>query len=70
MHHTSKTKEYDFHLLNGNSVKVPFMTSTNDHQRISVFDGFKVVGLDYKHGNDRRRFFMYIFLPDTKDVFD
>ncbi|XP_073222918.1 serpin-ZX-like [Cicer arietinum] len=64
---TSKTKEYDFHLLNGNSVKVPFMTSTNDHQRISVFDGFKVVGLDYKHGNDRRRFFMYIFLPDTKD---
>jgi serpin B len=45
-----KTKEYDFHLLDGNSVKVPFITSMHD-QFISVFDGFKVLGLHYKQGN-------------------
>jgi serpin B len=44
-----ETKEYDFHLLDGSSVKVPFITSMND-QFISVFDGFKVLGLPYKHG--------------------
>ncbi|XP_058783173.1 serpin-ZX-like [Vicia villosa] len=37
----SKTKDYDFYLLNGSSIKVPFMTS-KDKQYISVFDGFKV----------------------------
>ncbi|RHN45660.1 putative Serpin family protein [Medicago truncatula] len=41
---TSKTKDYDFDLLNGKSVKVPFMTSKND-QFISSLDGFKVLGL-------------------------
>jgi serpin B len=72
-----ETKEYDFHLLDGNSVKVPFITSTHN-QFISVFDGFKVLGLPYKHGNkfisrfdadikDKRQFSMYFFLPDTKD---
>jgi serpin B len=71
-----ETKEYDFHLLDGSSVKVPFITSMHD-QFISVFDGFKVLGLPYKHGNrfsrfgadikDKRQFSMYFFLPDTKD---
>jgi serpin B len=45
---TSKTKDYDFNLLNGSSVKVPFMTS-RERQLISVFDGFKVLRLFYKH---------------------
>jgi serpin B len=69
---TSKTKDYDFHLLNGNSNKVPFMTS-NREQYISVFDGFKVLRLFYKRGeslymhDDRRYFSIYIFLPDAKD---
>jgi serpin B len=70
---TSKTKDYDFHLLNGNSNKVPFMTSKRD-QYISVFDGFKVLRLFYKRGeslymqdDDRRYFSIYIFLPDAKD---
>ncbi|MCI01882.1 serpin-ZX-like, partial [Trifolium medium] len=63
---TSKTKDNDFHLLDGSSVKVPFMTSKND-QFISCFDGFKVLGLPYKQGNDEREFSMYIFLPDAKD---
>ncbi|XP_003622679.2 serpin-ZX [Medicago truncatula] len=63
---TSKTKDYDFDLLNGKSVKVPFMTSKND-QFISSFDGFKVLGLPYKQGNYGRAFSIYFFLPDAKD---
>ncbi|XP_058783179.1 serpin-ZX-like [Vicia villosa] len=67
----SKTKDYDFYLLNGSSVKVPFMTS-KDKQFISVFDGFKVLQLFYKEGEsykhkDRRSFSIYFYLPDAKD---
>jgi serpin B len=62
----SKTKDYDFHLLSGSSVKVPFMTSKED-QFISSFDGFKVLRLPYKQGDDKRQFSLYVFLPDTKD---
>jgi serpin B len=68
---TSKTKDYDFRLLNGSSVKVPFMTSKNK-QYISVFYGFKVLRLLYepyifKQGEHWREFSIYIFLPDAKD---
>ncbi|MBA0745820.1 hypothetical protein Gogos_008379 [Gossypium gossypioides] len=62
----SKTKDHDFHLINGSSVKVPFMTSKKK-QAVSAYDGFKVLGLPYKQGNDKRRFSMYFFLPDAKD---
>ncbi|WJX81535.1 hypothetical protein P8452_64400 [Trifolium repens] len=62
----NKTKDYDFHLLNGSSVEVPFMTSKDD-QFISSFDGFKVLRLPYKQGKDTRQFSIYIFLPDAKD---
>lgn len=62
----SKTIDNDFHLLNGSSVKVPFMTSKKK-QFVSAYDGFKVLGLLYKQGGDRRRFSMYMFLPDAKD---
>ncbi|KAK0576223.1 hypothetical protein LWI29_013890 [Acer saccharum] len=34
---------------------------------IGAFDGFKVLGLPYKQGEDKRRFSMYFFLPDAKD---
>ncbi|MCH83432.1 serpin-ZX, partial [Trifolium medium] len=63
---TLYTKDYDFHLLNDNSVKVPFMRSWKE-QFIGVFDGFKVLRLPYKHGEDSRQFSIYIFLPDVKD---
>lgn len=63
---SSKTKDYDFHLLNGGSIKVPFMTSKKQ-QFVSAFDGFKVLGLPYKQGEDKRCFSMYFFLPDAKD---
>jgi len=65
----SKTEEDDFHLLNGSSVQVPFMTS-KERQLVSAFDGFKVLRLPYKRGKvlkDKRRFSMYLFLPDSKD---
>lgn len=62
----SKTKDYEFHLLNGSPVKVPFMTSKKK-QFIRAFDGFKVLGLPYKQGEDKRQFTMYFFLPNAKD---
>ena len=62
----SKTKDNDFHLLNGSSVKVPFMTSKKK-QVVGAYDGVKVLALPYKQGEDRRHFSMYLFLPDAKD---
>ncbi|PSS17234.1 Serpin-ZX like [Actinidia chinensis var. chinensis] len=62
----SETKDHDFHLLNGSSSQVPFMTSKKK-QLVRAFDGFKVLTLPYKQGEDKRRFSMYFFLPDAKD---
>ncbi|KAA8528574.1 hypothetical protein F0562_035929 [Nyssa sinensis] len=62
----SATKDHDFHLLNGSSVQVPFMTSKKK-QVIKAFDDFKVLGLPYKQGEDKRQFSMYFFLPDVKN---
>ncbi|KAL7155094.1 hypothetical protein ABFS83_03G051100 [Erythranthe nasuta] len=62
----SLTKDDKFFLLNGSSIKAPFMTSW-ERQYIRYFDGFKVLGLPYKQGEDKRKFSMYIFLPDAKD---
>ncbi|KAK1395733.1 Serpin-ZX [Heracleum sosnowskyi] len=62
----SMTKDDEFHLLDGSSIQVPFMTSKKK-QLISAFDGFKVLELPYKRGGDRRQFSMYFFLPDAKD---
>ncbi|CAL5204634.1 unnamed protein product [Lathyrus oleraceus] len=62
----SLTKDNDFHLLSGSAIKVPFMTSKKK-QFIREFNDFKVLGLPYKQGEDKRRFSMYIFLPNAKD---
>ncbi|KAF7139550.1 hypothetical protein RHSIM_Rhsim07G0232400 [Rhododendron simsii] len=61
----SKTQQQEFHLLNGSSVQVPFMTS-EEEQFVSAFDSFKVSRLPYKQGEDKRRFSMYFFLPNAK----
>ncbi|XP_042502400.1 serpin-ZX-like isoform X2 [Macadamia integrifolia] len=61
----SKTKDYDFYLLDGSSVHVPFMTSKKK-QYVLACDGFKVLRLPYKQGEDKRCFSMYFFLPDAK----
>ncbi|KAL8051399.1 hypothetical protein ABFX02_06G145500 [Erythranthe guttata] len=62
----SVTKDDEFFLLNRSSIKVPFMTSL-ERQYIRYFEGFKVLMLPYKQGDDKRKFSMYIFLPDAKD---
>ncbi|KAK1428767.1 hypothetical protein QVD17_17607 [Tagetes erecta] len=58
----SKTEESDFFLLDGNKVQVPFMTSTRD-QFVREYDDFKVLGLPYSQGQEKRQFTMYFFLP-------
>ncbi|XP_057419325.1 serpin-ZX-like isoform X1 [Lotus japonicus] len=66
----SITHEDDFHLLNGTSVKVPYMRSNENKQIrfISTFGGFKVLRLFYEQGrDDKRQISMYIFLPNEKD---
>ncbi|KAF5818881.1 putative Serpin family protein [Helianthus annuus] len=60
------TKESDFHLLGGNKVQVPFMTN-NEFKFVCEYDDFKVLGLPYLQGEERRQFTMYFFLPDAKD---
>ncbi|XP_042502399.1 serpin-ZX-like isoform X1 [Macadamia integrifolia] len=62
----SKTNDYDFYLVDGSSVHVPFMTSKKK-QYVRAYDGFKVLRLPYKQGEDKRCFSMYFFLPDAKD---
>ncbi|CAI9302974.1 unnamed protein product [Lactuca saligna] len=62
----SKTKDHDFHLIDGSKVQVPFMTSKKK-QFVRSYDGFKVLGLPYLQGEDKRRFSMYFFLPDEKN---
>ncbi|KAF5203568.1 Serpin-z1c [Thalictrum thalictroides] len=56
-----------FYLLNGNSVKVPFMTNTKN-QYIEIFDDFKVLRLPYKRNSDEKAVLsMYVILPDKRD---
>lgn len=62
-----QTKNRDFHLLNGKSVQIPFMTSDRGNRYIHAFDEFKVLKLTYKQEKDTRQISMYIFLPDAKD---
>ncbi|XP_010418441.1 PREDICTED: serpin-Z1-like [Camelina sativa] len=67
----SYTKDKDFHLVNGTSVSVPFMTSYAD-QYVRAYDGFKVLRLPYRRGSNdnKREFSMYFYLPDKKDGLD
>ncbi|KAJ0750737.1 putative Serpin family protein [Helianthus annuus] len=62
----SMTKEYDFHLLNGNKVQVPFMTNFG-LKSVGVYDDFKVLRLPYLQGDNEQRYSMYFFLPNAKD---
>lgn len=58
---------FNFYLLNGNPIKVPFMTRSKK-EYISAFDGFTVLKLSYKQAVwYSPSFLMYIFLPDAKD---
>ncbi|MCH96379.1 serpin-ZX, partial [Trifolium medium] len=63
--HSSEIDDNNFHLLDGSSITVPFMTSSHD-QFIEVFDDFKVLRLPYEQEEDERQFSMYVFLPNAK----
>ncbi|WVZ59825.1 hypothetical protein U9M48_009919 [Paspalum notatum var. saurae] len=62
----SRTKDSDFHLLDGSPVQAPFMSST-DKQYIASYNDLKVLKLPYLQGGDKRQFSMYILLPEAKD---
>ncbi|EEE59488.1 hypothetical protein OsJ_11711 [Oryza sativa Japonica Group] len=62
----SKTKDGEFHLLDGKSVQAPFM-STSKKQYILSYDNLKVLKLPYQQGGDKRQFSMYILLPEAQD---
>ncbi|CAN6287522.1 unnamed protein product [Urochloa humidicola] len=62
----SKTRESEFHLLDGSSVQVPFMSSRDD-QYMSSYGNLKVLKLPYQQGGDNRQFSMYILLPEAQD---
>ncbi|KAJ1294556.1 hypothetical protein BS78_01G154200 [Paspalum vaginatum] len=62
----SKTKDSDFHLLDGSPVQAPFMSST-DKQYIASYNDLKVLKLPYLQGGDKRQFSMYILLPEAQD---
>ncbi|KAE8727967.1 Serpin-ZX [Hibiscus syriacus] len=49
------------------SARLIFTNALKKKQIVSAYDGFKVLGLPYKQGEDKRRFSMYFFLPDAKD---
>ncbi|KAL5575983.1 hypothetical protein UlMin_017682 [Ulmus minor] len=64
----SKTIPKDFHLLDGQIVQLPFM-STKQHQLLpyKCFHGFAIIKIPYQSGQDPRKFSMYIFLLNEKD---
>uniref|UniRef100_A0ACD5ZY92 Uncharacterized protein n=1 Tax=Avena sativa TaxID=4498 RepID=A0ACD5ZY92_AVESA len=55
-----------FHLLDGSSVQTPFMSTTNK-QYISSPGNLKILKLPYHQGGDKRKFSMYILLPEARD---
>lgn len=61
----SETKDGQFHLLDGKTVTVPMMTSSEQHYvRHFPDDSYKALKLPYARGSDMRAFSMYILLPD------
>lgn len=69
--HKSRTTNKEFHLLDGASVSVPFMSNKVD-QYVKAYNGFKVLRLPYRQSDDdiNREYSMYFYLPDKKDGLD
>ncbi|CAN6323296.1 unnamed protein product [Urochloa humidicola] len=62
----SKTRDSEFHLLDGSSVQAPFMSSRDD-QYMASYSDLKVLKLPYQQGADKSQFSMYILLPEAQD---
>ncbi|KAH7849782.1 hypothetical protein Vadar_022882 [Vaccinium darrowii] len=60
-----RTEKRKFYLLNGSTVSVPFMTSSENYY-CGSFDGFKVLKIPYQCCQ-ANNFSMYFFLPDEQD---
>eukprot|EP01018_Ginkgo_biloba_P024079 Gb_00301 [translate_table: standard] len=60
------TTESCFYLLNGGSVQVPMMT-TSEKQFITRVDDYKILRLPYSQRGDGRSFSMYIILPNERN---
>ncbi|XP_060672804.1 serpin-Z2B [Ziziphus jujuba] len=64
----SSTQLRNFHLLNGQTLQVPFMTAHRYMRHLyGLFDGYKVLQIPYQRGQDARKFSIYFFLPDERD---
>ncbi|EEF38905.1 conserved hypothetical protein [Ricinus communis] len=64
----SRTRDQDFHLLDGRTVKAPFMISSSSKpQFYGSFEGFKLLRRPYKKGKDNKLYSVFIFLPDKRD---
>ncbi|XP_015895967.2 serpin-ZX [Ziziphus jujuba] len=68
----SSTRDEDFHLLDGKTIRAPFMTQIEESmQRCGSFEDFKVIRLNYSTGgcysNNHPRFCMDIILPERKN---
>ncbi|KAJ4830180.1 hypothetical protein Tsubulata_039744 [Turnera subulata] len=63
---TSKTKREDFHLLNGQTIKVPTMKKEHTSELYASFEGFQVLCMAFR-SIDHKVFNMYFLLPDERD---
>lgn len=60
----SRTEHKHFHLLNGQTIQVPFMTSQEPATpSLRRLRWHKILKIPYQNGS--RQFAMYFFLPDT-----
>nr|GEX06093.1 hypothetical protein [Tanacetum cinerariifolium] len=62
----NRTKRKDFHLINGEIVSVPFMTSSSEFSYGS-FEDFKILKIRYECEEQSNKFSMHIFLPERND---
>ncbi|XP_028752768.1 serpin-ZX-like [Neltuma alba] len=71
---SSMTETRSFNLLNGENVKVPFMTSKrcgsyyyrSFQNHFNSFENYKVLSIPYQCGSNPFKFAMYFFLPHGK----
>ncbi|KAH7516705.1 hypothetical protein FEM48_Zijuj10G0163400 [Ziziphus jujuba var. spinosa] len=68
----SSTRDEDFHLLDGKTIRAPFMTQIEESMKMcGSFEDFKVIRLNYNSGrcysNNFPRFCMDIILPERKN---
>nr|GEU43182.1 hypothetical protein [Tanacetum cinerariifolium] len=62
---TNKTRKKEFHLIKGEKVSVPFMTSKKFDY--GSFGDYKILKIPYESKGQSNEFSMYIFLPDRRD---